>query len=408
MSGTMSRRGTASATGLSADVLVIGAGVTGGALACALAQAGVRVIAVDRDPPSVGVSFLSPVSRRLLEAVGVWDEVEAEAGAIRDLRVADGGSPLFLHVGQADTGGDPLAWSVESRVVRRALRRRMAALDTATLIAPAGVTSLRTEGDGAVVVLEDGRQVRGRLLVAADGRDSPTRAAAGIGVTRRASRRTAIVTTVAHGSPHEGVACEHFLAGGPLAVLPLAGDRSAILWTEDEERAATLVGLRDDAFLTELARHLDGRLGRLRSLGPRRADPLVVQVADRHVGRRLALVGDAAHAVPPVAGQGVTLGLRDAAILAELVVETSRLGLDVGDSPLLARYQRRRRGDTVATALLIDGVMRLFTSDRALPRLGRDIGLAVVNALPPLKQLCLRRVLEGPADLPRLMRGEAL
>jgi len=255
--------------------------------------------------------------------------------------------------------------------------------------------------------------LRAHLVVAAEGRGSPLRAAAGIPVTAWDYPQSGIVCTVAHTEPHGGVAHEHFLPAGPFALLPMtdAADgspRSSLVWTERRRLVPAMLALDDEAFGAELQRRFGPSLGTLRPAGRRWSYPLSLMHAERYIAHRLALVGDAAHVIHPIAGQGLNLGLRDVAALAETVVEARRLGLDLGDATVLARYQQWRRFDNTVLMIATDGLNRLFSNDLAPLRLARDVGLAAVNRLPPLKRLFMRHAMGLVGDLPRLIRGEAL
>ena len=301
---------------------------------------------------------------------------------------------------------------MENRVIRRALLNRLAELSAVAHVAPASVAAVERTPDAAVLRLKDGRSIAGRLAVAADGRNSPVRAAAGIRATQWAYAQTGIVCTVAHEKPHGGVAHEHFLPAGPFAMLPMVDGegvhRSSIVWTERHELAPAMMALDDAAFAAEIERRFGPSLGRLRPIGGRFAYPLTLVHAERYVDHRLALLGDAAHAIHPIAGQGLNLGLRDVAAMAEAIVDAQRLGLDIGDSLALERYQRWRRFDNLVLMAVTDSMNRLFSNDIAPLRLVRDLGLAAVNHLPPLKRLFTRHAMGMTGDLPRLVRGERL
>jgi 2-octaprenyl-6-methoxyphenol hydroxylase len=419
---------------IAAEVLVIGGGMIGMTLACALANSGLAVALADAEKPE---SRLDPAhdgrssaiafgSQRILAGIGAWDAMAAEAEPIHDIRVSDGDgggrvSPLFLHYDHQElsgrlagtrAGAPPFGWIVENRAIRRALLARVAALPGITHLAPAQVLDLAHTPGGIVATLETGARIRAPLAVAAEGKNSPSRRAAGIPVTEWDYPQTGIVCTIGHELPHEGVAHEHFLPAGPFAVLPMTttadGNRSSIVWTERAEIAPAMMALDDDAFAAEIMRRFGLSLGTIRVLGQRWTYPLKLMHAARYVDERLALIGDAAHVIHPIAGQGLNLGLRDVAALAEAIVDAARLGLDVGQADVLARYERWRRFDTMMLLAVTDSLNRLFSNDVALLRLARDMGLAAVDRLPPLKRLFMRHAMGLVGDLPRLVRGEPL
>jgi 2-octaprenyl-6-methoxyphenol hydroxylase len=276
------------------------------------------------------------------------------------------------------------------------------------MLAPNAINEVTRDASGVVAVLDDGRRIAARLLVAADGRGSATRASAGIRVREMRYAQTAIVATVRHQRAHKGVAVEQFLPSGPFAMLPMTMNRSNIVWTESSKLATSYSALSDAAFCDELGRRFGDWLGGIELEGPRFSYPLGLMQAERYTARRLALAGDAAHVIHPIAGQGLNLGLRDAAALAEIVVYSHRLGLDVGDSPLLERYERWRRFDNTVLALATDGLNRLFSNDFGPLRVMRDVGLAAVGRIPPLRQLFMRQAMGVLGTLPRLVRGEPL
>ena len=398
---------------LSADVLIVGGGPVGGTLACALSAAGMEVIAVDHADPAAGLdagfdgraSSIALGSQRMLDALGLWAGMEPHAAPIRHIRVSEGESPLFLHYDERDTGGPPFGYMVENRFIRKALFDRIPTLDTVRFLAPARVDGLERSASGVEARLADGRRISARLVVGADGRESEVRAGAGIRVTGWPYRQTAIVCTVAHERPHDFVAREHFLPTGPFAVLPLPGNRSSIVWTESKDLAPAIMALDEDEFLAELERRFGDTLGRLTVVGPRWSYPLSLQHAETAIALRLALVGDAAHAMHPIAGQGLNMGLRDAAALTEVLAEARRLGLDIGADTVLERFQRWRRFDNTLMLAMTDGLNRLFSNTIGPVRLARGLGLAAVNRMPPLKRLIVRSAMGLAGRLPRLMQG---
>ncbi|MBV9782514.1 MAG: UbiH/UbiF/VisC/COQ6 family ubiquinone biosynthesis hydroxylase [Acidisphaera sp.] len=388
-----------------ADVCIVGAGPVGGTLACRLAEAGLTVAIVDRAPlpPMEHPDFdgrayaVAAGSRVLLEQAGLWSNLPEPPCAIRHIRVSDGrvgraASPLFLHFDHQPEEG-AFGWMVEARSLRRALNARLHALSGVTVHAPAQAR-VEFAPSGAVVEVLGGSRIACRLVVAAEGRDSPLRRQAGIAVTRFAYDQTGIVCAVAHERPHGNTALEHFLPSGPFAQLPMsptegAPDVSAIVWTERRAIAARMLALDDAAFGAEIARRLGSHLGAVRPIGRRWSYPLGALHAHKYFATRLALVGDAAHSIHPIAGQGLNLGFRDAAALAGLVTSAP----DPGSPALLARYQRLRRPDNLLMLAATDALDRLFSTDNTLLRLARDVGIAAVNRAPPLKRLFTRQAM---------------
>ena len=402
------------------DVAIVGGGLVGLSLALALSGAGLAVIVIDRETPATSAadvadgrsSAIAWGSQRILSALGIWDALAPHAAAIDDIRVSDGQSRLFLHYDHADVADHPLGYIVENRHTRRALQAAAADRPGLVWLAPAQVTAIATAPGGQMVTLGDGGTIRARLLVGCDGKRSFVRAAAGIGAFTHRYAQTGIVATLRHALAHENVAHERFLAAGPFAMLPLpdrdGAHRSSIVWTEREVLVPRLMALDDAGFAAEAQRRFGDWLGALAVEGRRFAYPLEIVHADSYVGPRLALAGDAAHAIHPIAGQGFNLGLRDIAALAECVVDTARLGLDIGDAGTLARYARWRRVDAMSLLAVTDVLNRLFSNDIAPLRLVRDLGLAAVDRVGPLKRLFMRHAMGVVGDLPRLVRGEKL
>jgi 2-octaprenyl-6-methoxyphenol hydroxylase len=409
------------------DVLIAGGGMVGLAVAIALGQVGIPCLAVDSEPAEQRVSAgydgrssaIAYASQQALAALGVWPWLAREAEPILDIRVSDArpgepAPPLFLHYDHRDAGLDaPFGYIVENRVIRRALLARLSELPQVRVVVPGRIAEAE-RGTGAVEARIEpadgpGLTVRARLLVAADGARSGLRQAAGIPVAEFAYRQSAIIATVSHDLPHGGVAHEHFLPSGPFAMLPMTDHegrhRCSIVWTERGDLVPALLQLDDAGFSAEIERRFGDSLGRIRVLGGRWSYPLRLIHAARYVDRRLVLIGDAAHAIHPIAGQGLNLGLRDVAALAEVLVGAHRLGLDLGSSDVLANYQRWRRFDTMLLIAVTDSLNRLFSNDLAPLRLARDLGLAAVNRLPPLKRLFMRHAMGAAGPRPRLLRG---
>lgn len=402
---------------ITADICVMGAGPVGGTLACRLAAAGVSTVVVDRSalPPMENPAFdgrayaIAAGSRDLLVFAGLWDRLPVPPNPILDIRVSDGrlggrASRLHLHFDHHEAGEDagPFGWMVEARSLRMALNAFFPTLPALRVFAPAMATVERRE-DGATVRIAGGPDLRCRLVVAAEGRQSPLRDAAGIPVSRLPYGQTGIVCAISHEKPHHNLALEHFLPSGPFAALPMgpsadaelggAPNVSAIVWTERSAIAEQLLKLDDRRFGGEIARRLAGHLGAVRTVGRRWSYPLSGMLAHRYVDTRLALAGDAAHGIHPIAGQGLNLGFRDAMALSELLIETAKRGNDLGGPAVLARYQRMRRPDNMLMLAMTDGLDRLFSNDNRLLRRARDFGIAAVDRTPPLKRLCMRRAM---------------
>ncbi|HTW52805.1 MAG TPA: UbiH/UbiF/VisC/COQ6 family ubiquinone biosynthesis hydroxylase [Stellaceae bacterium] len=399
------------------ELLIVGGGLNGMLLGIACADAGLEVAVVDRQDPATMVgdqfdgrtSAIAYGSKLVLDGVGLWSLVAPEAEPIREIRVADDNSPFFLHYDHKELGGDaPLGYIVENRLLRRALFERARGLPSFRLLAPRIVGTVTADDSATVATLGDATRIHARLVAAADGKDSPLRQAAGIRTVEWRYKQIGIVTTVAHERPHAGIAVEHFLPAGPFAILPMTGNRSSIVWTEDAALAPHLVRLPDAQFAAELSARFGDFLGRLEPVGPRWTYPLSLMQANRYTARRLALIGEAAHVIHPIAGQGLNVGIRDCAALAEAVIDARRLGLDIGDDAVLERYQRWRRLDAVLLAGVTDGLNRLFSNRIAPLKLVRDVGLAAVNRMPPLKRLLMSHAMGTLGDRPRLARGERL
>ncbi|WP_372839556.1 FAD-dependent monooxygenase [Phaeovulum sp.] len=403
------------------DVLIAGGGLNGPALALALAQAGLRVTVVDAQPARARANegfdgrayALAIASQRLLAAIDVWPAVAADAQPILRVRAADGRagespSPLALNFDSAELEGGPLGYMLEDRFLARALADAMVASPRITLICATSVIAQEPELVGINATLSDGRTLTARVLVGADGRRSSVAERAGITRTGWGYGQTALVCALEHEQPHHGVAQQVFLPTGPLALLPLLGNRTSIVWSETDANARTLAALPDADFLALLRERLPPGLGEVQLIGPRFSYPLNLTLANAYTAARVALAGDAAHGVHPVAGQGLNLGLRDVAVLAEVLVEAHRRGEDIGAANVLARYQGHRRFDATALALGMDGVNRLFSNDNPLLRAGRDIGLGLVQSMPMLRRAFMRQAAGLLPDPPRLLAGQKL
>jgi 2-octaprenyl-6-methoxyphenol hydroxylase len=409
------------------DVLIAGGGFAGLTLAIALRQALGPSFAVVVADPALGASHagderasaIVAAARRLFETLGVWPSVAGEAQPILDMivtdsRLGDTIRPVFLTFGGEIEPGEPFAHMIENRHLIDALaaKARQAGVEVRSNAA-AGFSYPDAPGQDRTshrlsVEFSDGSSVAARLLVAADGARSGLRTAAGITTHGWDYGQSAIVINVGHERDHCGRAEEHFLPSGPFAILPLKGRRSSIVWTERAGDAERIIALPDDAFHAELEQRFKLHLGDITVIGARRMHPLGFFVARSFVAERIALAGDAAHVIHPIAGQGLNMGLKDVAALAEVIVDAARLGLDPGSATVLEQYQRWRRFDTMAMGLATDGLNRLFSNRSDVLRLARDVGLGMVERLPGLKGLFIREAAGLVGEVPKLLRGELL
>jgi 2-octaprenyl-6-methoxyphenol hydroxylase len=413
------------------DLAVVGAGLNGSLLALAAGEAGLDTVLVDRVPlrslTEAGfdgrTTAIAYTSQRLFAALDIWPEVADKAEPILDIRISDAGhdgrpSPLFLHfdhreaASETDGGGAaPMGWIVENRFLRAALLRRLVNCPHVELVAPDEVIETKRDPSRAELVLKSGRQLTARLVASAEGRFGAMREEAGIGARAWSYDQVAIVLVARHERPHRGVAQEKFLPGGPFAILPMlereSGEhRSSLVWSERADLARRLLELDAPRFQAEFQRRFGDYLGKVEPVGPRWWYPLGLVHAERYVDTRLVLVGDAAHGIHPIAGQGYNLGVRDIAALVEVLVESKRLGLDVGAADTLERYAQWRRADNFAMVAATDLLNRLFSNDIKPIRLARDIGLAAVHRVPPLRRFFVRHAMGLVGDLPKLIRGE--
>jgi 2-octaprenyl-6-methoxyphenol hydroxylase len=397
------------------DAIIFGGGMVGLALASALDSSGVSAIVVDpADPAPRGdaafdgrTSAVSSSSMRMLETIGVAGHLADPGCSICRIAVADGLNPGGLHFDPDD--GEPLGYMHENRRLRAALQARAGAGKNVWLLWKSRVASVDRAESGVVVALEDGRKLHAPLLIAADGRNSPSREAAGINVARWKYEHQAIVSVVGHERPHEHVAYEIFYPGGPFALLPMndaaSGHRSAIVWSVPNEDATGWLALDDEEFGAEAEAAMGGFLGKIQMLAPRSSYPLGFHHAAQITAQRLALVGDAAHAIHPIAGQGLNLGFRDAAALAEVLVDGARLGLDLGDAQLLDRYQRWRSLDALSVAFATDTLTRLYGVPGATASAVRRFGMRLVGKISPLRDRLMNEARGTSGELPLLLRG---
>ena len=403
------------------DVVIGGAGFAGLALAIALRQGLGPTFSITVVDPALGnetskdprASAIAAAARRLFEAIEVWDAVDANAQPILDMVVTDSKlddavRPTFLTFGGEVEPGEPFAHMIENRHLVDALVTKAKQFGIELRASSVDSFAHPPSASRIDVSLADGDVVSARLLVGADGARSRIRDQAGIATHGWNYNQSAIVTTVGHEREHNGRAEEHFLPAGPFAILPLTGKRVSIVWTEAAREAERVIALPDDEFLVELEKRFGLHLGDLEVIGPRRAFPLGLFTAREFIGDRLALIGDAAHIIHPIAGQGLNMGLRDVAALAEAVADAARLGLDVGAADVLERYQRWRRFDTMAMGVATDGLNRLFSNSSDVLRLARDVGLGVVERVPALKRMFIREAAGFTGEVPKLLKGEVL
>jgi 2-octaprenyl-6-methoxyphenol hydroxylase len=407
------------------DIAISGASYAGLALALATVRtfgADLKVAVIERSavttssnlvqmPPSPRAFALSAGSRRMLQTLGVWELIATDAEPVTAIDITDssldaGVRPIILSYDNTVEGGEPATHIVPANSVLKALLDRVANEPNITILAPDEVHSFEATAASARIRLVSGREVTATLGVAADGRNSALRDLAGIKSVTRSYEQTGIVTIVAHEKPHNGRAVQHFLPSGPFAILPLRGNRSCITWSESDGEARRILALDDQAFLDEIDQRFGGRLGAITLEGRRQSWSLDLHLARTYTALRLAVIGDAAHAVHPIAGQGMNLGLRDAAALIDAIAEAARLGVDIGSSFVLERYQSWRHFDATVSAAAFDGLNRLFSNDNTVLRAVRDAGLGVVDRTPYLKDLFVREAAGLNGELPRLFKGE--
>ncbi|WP_299401002.1 UbiH/UbiF/VisC/COQ6 family ubiquinone biosynthesis hydroxylase [uncultured Roseobacter sp.] len=403
------------------DIVIVGGGLNGPALALALASAGQTVTLVDALPIKVrkndgfdGRSYaLALTSARLIRALDVWDALEDEAQPMLDIKVSDGRagegpSPFFMHFDHAEIEEGPMGYMVEDRHLRPALLNAVKKVKAIRQISEDQVTGQEVDATGVTAHLASGKSVRAKLLVGCDGRSSGTAQRAGISRTGWGYGQTALVCALNHELPHHGVAHQFFMPPGPLAILPLKGNRSSIVWSETTENASHINDMSDADYLDVLRPRFGSFLGEISLAGARFTYPLSLSLANALVAKRVALVGDAAHGVHPIAGQGLNAGIRDVAALADVIADAARRGEDIGSAPVLSRYQQWRRFDNTTLAIATDAFNRLFSNDNAMLRGVRDLGMGLVGRFPALRRSFIREAAGLTGYLPRLLKGEKL
>ncbi|MEP4959415.1 MAG: FAD-dependent monooxygenase [Roseobacter sp.] len=403
------------------DILIVGGGLNGSALALALAGAGHQVTILDTLPQETlghqgfdGRSYaMALTSTLLLQSIGIWDALEDDAQAILDIKVTDGRagegpSPFFMHFNHAEIEEGPMGYMVQDRYLRAALLNATKQCSAITQMHGETVVAQDVDATGMNVTLASGSTLRTKLLVGCDGRGSGTADRAGIKRTGWSYGQTALVCAIEHELPHNGVAHQFFMPSGPLAILPLTGNKSSIVWSETEENATQINAMSQEDYLNVLRPRFGSFLGEIGMVGVRFTYPLSLSLANELIAPRVALLGDAAHGVHPIAGQGLNAGVRDVAALAEVLTDAVRRGEDIGAAPVLARYQEWRRFDNTALALATDTFNRLFSNDNPILRGIRDIGMGIVGNMPGLRRSFIREAAGLTGELPKLLKGEPL
>lgn len=415
-------------SGTDYDIIIAGAGLAGATFALAATQGGIKVAVVDPQPfeNQLAATFdgrstaIAYSTFRMLDALGMGHSLRPHACRMDHILVTDGQrpsassrkpSPAFIRFDAEEigdrNGGEPLGYMLENRRIRQALAEALPKAGV-EIIAPAAVAAVDVGPGLATVTLKDGRTLKAPLVVGAEGRGSTVRREAKIETLGWQYKQSGVVCTVKLGRDHGNVAHEYFLPDGPFAILPLTEQRASLVWTESTRRAEALKTCSDEAFSAHLFRRFGEFLDSVEVVGPRFVYPLSLQLAENLIAPRIAILGDAAHGVHPVAGQGLNMGLKDAAALAEVLTEALRLGEDIGSELVLERYARWRRFDNAVLAAGFDGFVRLFSNDLPPVRLARDVGMAVVNRIGPLRRAFMHEAGGATGDLPRLLRGEGL
>ena len=405
-----------SSMSIDTDIAIVGGGLNGPILALALAQAGIKSVVIDALTTKVrknasfdGRSYaVALTSQRLLNNIGLWTNIKDNAQAMLEIKVSDGRagegpSPFFMHFDHAEIEDGPMGYMVQDRYLRRALLDAMAENPNVTHIQGETVVGQDVISGGVTVTLSSGKKISARALIGCDGRGSGTAERAGIKRIGWGYGQTALVCAIEHEKPHGGIAHQFFMPTGPLAILPLTGNRSSIVWSETEANATAFNALSDAEYLTMLRPRFGNFLGEISLAGARFSYPLALSITDRLVADRTALVGDAAHGLHPIAGQGLNAGMRDIAALVQIITEAQKRGEDYGSLAVLKRYEEWRRFDNTALALATDTFNKLFSNDNPVLRLGRDLGMGLINKLPGLRRGFIREAAGLSGDLPVLM-----
>ena len=398
------------------DIAIVGGGLNGPILALALAQAGISTTVIDalttkvrKNPSFDGRSYaVALTSQRLLNNIGLWGDIKDNAQPMLEIKVSDGRagegpSPFFMHFDHAEIEDGPMGYMVQDRYLRRTLLDAITSNPNITHLSDQTVVSQDAANGGITVTLASGKAITARALIGCDGRGSGTAQRAGIKRIGWGYGQTALVCAIEHEKPHGGIAHQFFMPAGPLAILPLTGNRSSIVWSETEANATAFNALSDEEYLTMLRPRFGDFLGEISLAGARYSYPLALSMTDRLVADRVALVGDAAHGLHPIAGQGLNAGMRDIAALVQIISESQKRGEDYGNLAVLKRYEEWRRFDNTALALTTDTFNKLFSNDNPLLRLGRDLGMGLINAVPSLRRVIIREAAGLSGDLPDLM-----
>lgn len=394
------------------DLVIVGAGLTGMALALAAGSIGLNAAVIERAPRAAlladtfdgRVTAIARGSKIMLDRLGAWQWLDANAQPINDIRVNEGYGIAQVHYDHREVGGEPLGWIAENRHIRQALLTAIDACPLIKILNGSTITEIDQTPNRAAATLADGTALAAPLLCLADGRHSYWRGQVGIDATVKAYGQFGLVATFAHEKPHHGVAVERFFPDGPFAMLPITGGRSSIVWALEERRAQRLAELDDAAFTAEVESRFGETLGALQLEGPRWSYPLSLVVTQAYSKGRVALVGDCAHGIHPIAGQGWNLALRDVAVLAEIIGERAAVGLDFGDVDALDHYSRWRRADGVALIGITDGINSLFANDISAIKMAREAGLSLVEQMTPAKQFFMRHAMGLTGDVPALLR----
>lgn len=397
------------------DIIIAGGGLVGNALAIGCAQAGLRVVVVDPIPESAQiepkfdgrVSAIAIASVRILSALGVWSRVKEYVEPITDIRVVDGDTPLFLHFDADEIGDEPFGYMVENRKLRTALFSAVREEPNITMIAEDSIVDFTSDNHQVHATLKSGRALKASLLVAADGRLSGLRDIAKLPYRLIEYGQTAMVCTIKHANPHHGLALERFLPAGPFAILPMRDNHSCVVWTESDAIAPHYMGLSSQEYAEEIEKRAGEYWGDIALAGERHSYPLRLMFARKMIAERFALIGDAAHGIHPIAGQGVNLGYRDIAVMVEVLKQQHALGLDIGASSVLEHYARWRRFDSTTMTAMTDGLDRLFSNANPALKVARSLGLGAINRVPPLKHFFMRQAMGLVGDIPPMMRPRA-